>query len=157
MRRPVAIAGVVTAVLLVLGTPFLKADFGGIDSRVLPAGTQSRVVEETVAADFSGDPSNAIDVVVKGGDDAGRADYLDRVRAIPRVTGADYTGQNGDTNRITVRFAGQPPSPAARDLVGDIRHLAAPPGSDVLVGGQTAELVDLLHSLSSTLPWMALF
>ncbi|HVE27707.1 MAG TPA: MMPL family transporter, partial [Sporichthya sp.] len=157
MRKPVAVAGVVTAVLLVLGTPFLHVDFGGVDARVLPTGTESRVVEDTIAADFPGDPSHLIDVVLRGGDEAGRADYLDRVRALPGVTGADVTGTNGDTSRISVSFDGQPTSPAARDLVGAIRHLAAPPGSEVLVGGQTAELVDLLHSLGATLPWMALF
>jgi RND superfamily putative drug exporter len=157
MRKPVAIAGVVTAVLLVLGTPFLDVHFGGVDARVLPAGTESRVVEETLAGDFSGNPSRAIDVVLQGGDEAGRADYLDRVRHLSGVTGAEITGENGGTSRITVNFAGEPTAPAARDLVGDIRHLTPPPGADVLVGGQTAELVDLLHSLGSTLPWMALF
>jgi RND superfamily putative drug exporter len=157
MRKPVMMAGTVTAVLLVLGTPFLRVDFGGVDARVLPTGTESRIVEDTIAADFPGDPSHLIDVVLRGGDDTGRADYLERVRSLPGVSAADLTGTNGDTSRISVSFDGQPTSPAARDLVGDIRHLIAPPGSEVLVGGQTAELVDLLHSLGATLPWMALF
>ena len=37
-----------------------------------------------------------------------------------------------------------------------IRGLPPPAGAEVLVGGATAELTDLLNSLSDRLPWMAL-
>jgi RND superfamily putative drug exporter len=48
-------------------------------------------------------------------------------------------------------------SSGARALVGQIRAVTAPAGATVLVGGQSAVLTDLLHSLGSLLPWMALF
>ena len=38
-----------------------------------------------------------------------------------------------------------------------VRDVPVPVGSDVLVGGETAALVDLLDGLGDTLPWMALF
>ena len=48
MRRPVVYTVVVVAVLVALALPFLRVQFGGIDERVLPAGTESRVVTETI-------------------------------------------------------------------------------------------------------------
>ena len=38
------------ALLIVLALPFLRVQFGGIDERALPAGTESRVVAETIAS-----------------------------------------------------------------------------------------------------------
>ena len=49
MRRPVLYTVGVAALLIALSLPFLRVEFGGIDERVLPAGTESRVVSETPA------------------------------------------------------------------------------------------------------------
>ena len=156
MRRPVVIAGAVTAVLLVLGAPFLRADFGGVDSRALPVGTESRVVDEMLASEFQADPATAIDVVVAGADDADLERYLERLRELPGVSASEITGSSGETDRIGVRHTELPTSGAARQLVGEIREVSPPAGADVLVGGQSAELADLLDGLRSTLPWMAI-
>ncbi|HET6209074.1 MAG TPA: MMPL family transporter, partial [Jatrophihabitans sp.] len=53
MRRPVAYLVIVLAVLAILMLPFARVHFGGIDERMLPAGTPSRVVSERLAADFN--------------------------------------------------------------------------------------------------------
>jgi RND superfamily putative drug exporter len=42
MRRPLAVATVIVVLLLALGTPFLRASWGGTDARVLPAGNSVR-------------------------------------------------------------------------------------------------------------------
>ncbi len=54
----------VTGVLLTLALPFLRVQFGGIDERVLPAGTESRVVTETIDADFPSSVATPITAVV---------------------------------------------------------------------------------------------
>ncbi len=54
MRRPVLYALGITVVLLVLAAPFAKVQFGGVDERVLPPGTESRVVSERLATEFGG-------------------------------------------------------------------------------------------------------
>jgi RND superfamily putative drug exporter len=58
--------------------------------------------------------------------------------------------------RIDIGYAPATASPAARHIVAQVRELAPPPGTAVLVGGTTAGLVDELASLGATLPWMAL-
>jgi trehalose monomycolate/heme transporter len=72
------------------------------------------------------------------------------------VTGAQVTGVRGDIARIDLRYGPDPLSAAARQILQHVRDIAPPAGARVYVGGQTAQLVDELASLSATLPWMAL-
>ncbi|MGY1804390.1 MMPL family transporter [Blastococcus sp. SYSU D00922] len=164
MRRPVVFTVVVTAVLVTLALPFLRVQFGGIDERALPAGTESRVVSETLKSDFPTSERGPIDAIVTLPDavdsPAGGAAlqaYVDDVAAVPGVEGATVADAAGNTARVDIAYAGDPLSTDARDLVGEIRAVPAPDGGEALVGGQTAVLADLLDSLGSLLPWMALF
>ncbi|MCU1616489.1 MAG: hypothetical protein JWO98_4029 [Frankiales bacterium] len=164
MRRPVVYAVVVIAVLVTLALPFLRVQFGGIDVRVLPAGTESRVVSATIDRDFPSGPNGPItsvvtlpDAVDSAAGGAELSSYVRSVSDVPGVTRATVTGAAGRTARVDVGYAGDPMSSGARALVGQIRAVAAPAGATVLVGGQSAVLTDLLHSLGSLLPWMALF
>ncbi|HZB20721.1 MAG TPA: MMPL family transporter [Blastococcus sp.] len=164
MRRPVVYTVVVTAVLVTLALPFLRVQFGGIDERALPAGTESRVVSETLEEDFPPSERGPIDAVVTLPDavdsPAGGAAlqaYVDDVAAVPGVEGATVADAAGNTARVDIAYAGDPLSAEARDLVGEIRAVPAPEGGEALIGGQTATLADLLDSLASLLPWMALF
>ena len=163
MRRPVVYAVGVVGLLLVLGTPFLRVSFGGIDVRALPAGTESRQVSETIDREFAPNVASPIEAVVTLADPVTGAagqralgSYLTAVRAVPGVSGAEVTGTAGRTARVTVSYRTPAISTASQDLVRSIRALPAPAGGTVLIGGQTAHLVDLLHSLGSRLPWMAL-
>jgi trehalose monomycolate/heme transporter len=157
MRRPLAYLVVIVVGLLALGLPFRNVTFGGIDARALPADTQSRQVSETLQRDFTRNATTTITVVVDGADAASLRAYAQRLRAVPSVTGAQVTQTKGDTSRIAVGYQADPISARARQLVTDVRAVPAPAGSQVLVGGDTAELVDLLSSLRRTLPWMAGF
>ncbi|SHG41136.1 MMPL family transporter [Geodermatophilus nigrescens] len=163
MRRPVLVTVAVVGLLVVLALPFLRVQFGAIDVRVLPAGTESRVVAETIDEDFPTSPSGPVTAVVSLADPvdspAGAAaleSYVADVAALPQVEGATVTGAEGTTARVSVAYAGDPVDADARALVGDVRDVPAPPGGEVLVGGESAVMTDLLDSLGSLLPWMAL-
>jgi RND superfamily putative drug exporter len=163
MRRPVLYAVSVVAVLLALGLPFLRVTFGGIDTRALPAGTESRVVAETLDRDFTANAANPIEAVVTlpaaadtpEGQAALRS-WVASARAVDGVTSAAVTGAAGRTARVEMGLAGDPIAGPARELVHRLRELPPPAGGEVLVGGRTAELVDLLGSVGGRLPWMAL-
>jgi trehalose monomycolate/heme transporter len=75
---------------------------------------------------------------------------------VPGVTAVQVTQAKGATSLTAVRYHADPISPRARHLVADVRAVDPPAGSRVLVGGDIAELADLLASLGRTLPWMAL-
>ena len=53
MRRPVPVAVAATALLLVLGLPFLSIRFTGVDASVLPPSASSRVVDTALRNDFA--------------------------------------------------------------------------------------------------------
>jgi len=159
MRRPLLYALGIVGVLLLLGSPFLRASFGGVDERVLPEDTPSRVVSETLQSDFGGaaDPAVTLAVSVPGAiDDPGPSAavdaYVAEVGSLRGVERAEPAGSVGSVERVSVFLSGDPMSGASRQVVDDIRGLPAPDGGDVLVGGQTAELVDLLDSIGSILP-----
>ncbi|MDQ1671061.1 MAG: trehalose monomycolate/heme transporter [Actinomycetota bacterium] len=165
MRRPVVYVAVIVPVLLLAGAPFLRVEFGGVDHRALPAGTESRVVSETLLSDFPSGGTTTIDPVVTFADgtvdsatnQAALDSYVDRVGALPGVTGVQVGAEQDGTALLSVHHDYEGISSEARDLVGEIRAVPAPHGAEVLVGGRAAELRDLLSSLGGTLPWMGLF
>ncbi|MEV0406982.1 MMPL family transporter [Actinoallomurus sp. NPDC050550] len=156
MRRPVAYAVGVTIVLLALGAPFLGIRFGSIDVRALPSSSEARTVATTLDRDFAHGALSPIDVVVTGPVSRPQLDaYVNRLRGVPGVTTATLADTGRDATHIAVRFGADPQSGDARDLVRRIRSLPAPGAA--YVGGETAQLVDLLSSLGRVLPWAALF
>ena len=162
MRRPVVFTVATVALLLVLALPFLRVQFGGIDERALPAGTESRVVAETLRTDFPNDPSGPIEAVVTLPDavdsPAGGAalqSYVDALADVPGVDGVTVIGAANETARVAIAYDGDPVAEEARALVNEIRDVPVPDGAEVLVGGQSAVLTDLLESLGALLPWMA--
>jgi trehalose monomycolate/heme transporter len=164
MRRPLAYAAVILVVLLALGTPFLHVSWGGTDARALPAAAQPRIVTDALNRNFPGNPAAPIESLVRfpgpvAAASARRAElaaYVRRLSHVPGVTGAQLTGVRGDVARVDLRYGPDPLSAQARQIVQRVRAVPPPPGARPYVGGQTAQLVDELGSLSATVPWMAL-
>jgi trehalose monomycolate/heme transporter len=164
MRRPVAYAAVIVVVLLALGSPFLHVSWGGTDARALPAAAPARQVEQALARDFPGNVTEPIEALVEfpaavagsHTEQAQLAGYVRGLRHVPGVTGARITGLRGNVVRIDLQYRSDPLSAQARQVVRLVRGVALPAGARVYVGGQTAQLVDELSSLSATVPWMAL-
>ncbi len=164
MRRPVRYLAVSGLILVVLAVPFLHVKFGGIDARMLPTSSEARQVSSTLQADFPGNGSSPIVAAVQLAAPADSPDgrgalgaYLGEIRHLPNVTNAQVAGANGDIARVDISYLGATLDPAAKSLVTDVRSLADPAGVDrVLVGGETAMLVDRLDSVGGRLPLMGL-
>ena len=180
MRRPVPVAIAVTAVLVVLGLPFLGFTAGQSDDRVLPPSNPVRQLHDELRANFASNESAAISVVATDGVGASSvADLdayaaalssLDGVSRVDASTGYYLAGRRalppdalssrfdaprgmsgvGDTTWLSVVPAIEPISPEAEALVEEIRALDAP--FPVVVGGPSAQVVDLKESLFSRLP-----
>ena len=156
MRRPMPYLVGVLAVLAVLALPFGHARFGGADERALPPGTQARVVAERIATQFpTGGTTAPIQVLVDGGTSAQVQDLLGRIRSLPGVTAAQIAVSRGDTTLVAVSYTGEPTGDVAYDTVRAIRRVPAPAGVHMLVGGRSAQDIDLVASLATHLPWMA--
>ena len=158
MRRPVIYAVATIALLLALGSPFLRITWGGLDARVLPTGADARVVSQTLQDDFPRNSTDPIEAIVTGtSDQAALKTYSDRLAAIPGVTGASVTGAKGQTTRIALTYDGEASGAHARSLAQQARDVAPPPGAASHIGGESATTVDQLDSLGSTLPWLVLW
>ncbi len=175
-RRPLPIALAVVALLVTLGTPFLRVSFGLPDDRVLPASASSRQVADAVRTGFAGDSAGPLAVVATGiGSADRRSADIDRYAAslsglpdVARVQARTGTYAGGrhiaNASPASARFSTadgtgtwlqivpsvEPNSPAGEDLVARVRALAAP--FPVQVGGPAARLVDTKASLAGHLP-----
>jgi RND superfamily putative drug exporter len=152
MRRPVPIALVTVTLLAVLGAPALGVQFGGVDTRVLPTGTESRVTAETLEQEFPAATASPVEVVVTGASPADLDEYVDALAALPGASSATVSAESSGTALVDVGFAGPALEEPARDLVASVRALDAPSGAEVLVTGQTAGFEDLLTSLGDRAP-----
>ncbi len=171
MRRPVPIAVGVVAVLLLLGSPFLRVEFGTPDDRVLPAEATSRQASEILRTDFAGNSAESFGVVADGAgldrldDIAATASTISGMDGVARVESSAGTFVAGDlvaTSETDARYqiadaawmAVVPTfavaSSQGEDLVNDIRTLDLP--LEIAVEGQAAGLVDSKASIAERLP-----
>ena len=154
MRRPVWVLVAVTTGLLVLASPFLGVKWGSVDHRILPDDAPSYIAMDKLATEF-GDESSSANLLLDGTDQADVQAYVADVEAVPGVTGVQPVAQNGDVTLLRASWEGSSQTPASQDLVREIRDVE-PASGEALVGGLTAETIDLATSVSDHLPWMGL-
>jgi len=160
MRRPVVYLVTIVAALLLLASPILGASWGSVDESVLPEGSPSRVAAEVVSDRFGGESSTA-EVVLSDVSPAAAEEYAAELRGVEGVTEARVTGaatvDGVPTSLVQVSWPGNAQDQASQDLVRDLRALDPPGPATALVGGVSAQTVDLVDSVFDRLPWMAAF
>jgi uncharacterized membrane protein YdfJ with MMPL/SSD domain len=155
MRRPVVVMVVVVAALLAVASPFLGVKWGSVDYRVLPPDTPAHVAAVKLNTDFGAERSSA-NLLLQSSDRADVAAYTARVRKVDGVLDVRPVDQREGVTLLRATWTGNSQTQGSQDAVRSIRQIPVPGGSQVLVGGLTADTVDLLGSLKSHLPWMAL-
>ncbi len=167
MRRAVPVGLAVTALLLVLGSPFLGIRFGYPDDRVLPTSASAHQVGDALRGQFSSNPAATITVVApdtaKDPTATGRyATTLSRIGGVTGVSAASGTyvaGRQvgpadgmtaGHSTYLVVRTKTEPTSAVGKRVADAVRETPAP--WSVLVTGAAAENTDSLHSLAARLP-----
>lgn len=158
LRRPGTVAVGATLLLAVIALPALDLRAGTTDVRDLPTSSAPRQAVEAVDDAFPDAQGTRVDVVVRGAlPDADRTDLLDSLGDLAGVTGVGVVAVSDgpDTTATTLIGVGtEAPvdSPAAQDLVRDVRALPVPAGTEVLVGGGSAQTVDSIAAITRTLP-----
>src|SRR4051794_14904153 len=153
MRRPwLVIAGTVTGLLL-LASPFLSATWGSVDYRVLPPDAPAHVAADKLA-EFGPEDSTA-SLLVRGASESDVATYTEKVAAVDGVLDVQPVAAKGDATLLRASWAGNSQTERSQSVVTAIRAIDAPSGT-VLVGGQSAQTVDLIDSVGSHLVWMGL-
>lgn len=153
VRRPLLAALPVIGLLLVLAGPFAHAGFATPDDRALPVSASSRQTGDLVRGAFDMKGSSALTVVITGqASRPAQQEYARRLAALPQV--ARVVGPVGDGPALlSVVPLADPGSRAAQRLVREIRgETPAPAGTEILVGGPSAVLVDAKDTVGGRIP-----
>jgi RND superfamily putative drug exporter len=149
MRFPARIAIATTALLLLLGIPFLQIHFTSVDAQVLPATASARQVDTALRSDFPPFHDSPITLALHDADRAKINAVVDDLEHTPGIASVDPPRRlENDTFAINAISKDAPLSDASQDTVNRIRSTI--PG--VLVGGFTAHYIDLQQSLADHLP-----
>ncbi|AYF77238.1 MMPL family transporter [Nocardia yunnanensis] len=171
MKRALPVAVVAAAVLLALGSPFLRAHFGTPDDRVIGTFASSRQVGDALRQDFNADMAASAVAVLPGfhGDAKAIGAYAEKLSEVPGVaavlsgdgvyaTGTKMAagvpqmiGPNGTYLSVGTRIA--PYSPEGKQQLAALRAVPAP--GPVLFGGAAALNEDTMDSVISRIPLAA--
>jgi len=172
MQRPVPIGLAVVAFLLVLGAPFLGANWGFSDDRVLPTSASARQVGDDMRFDFAVNSERDATVVIP--DATGLAPgeierYAAQLSQAPDVVSVSApggtfqngapvgppsapTGANDGSVFLTVRSAAALFSTASERQLDRLHAVAGPGGRDVLFTGRAGINRDSAGAVTSRLP-----
>ncbi|WP_460358723.1 MMPL family transporter [Mycobacterium sp. ZZG] len=172
MRRSIPIGAAVVALLLVLGAPFLGANWGFPDDRVLPESASARQLGDELRTDFAVDSSTNVVVVLPDTEGLHPEALYDYAAELSRVQDVSSVSSPGGTFVDGVRVG--PPSAAtgiadgsafltigstaplftdASEVQLDRLHgVAAPDGQQVLLTGLAQINRDSSDAITSRLP-----
>jgi uncharacterized membrane protein YdfJ with MMPL/SSD domain len=153
MRRPVPVAAFSALLLIVMGLPFFAIKFNTVDPTVLPESASARQAYDRLEEEFPLDLGAPIWIAVRGGGSTAPNRIATQLRGIEGVAKVLRPQRlRGGTSLVEVISSHPFVSEASQTTVKAIRALRPPPGTTALVGGATADFVDLQSSLLSHLP-----
>ncbi|OYN75866.1 MMPL family transporter [Mycolicibacterium sphagni] len=171
MRRAVAVAFVIVAVLVALGAPFLGARWGVPDDRVLPTTSSPHAVGDQLRTQFSADPAKSLTVVIPDVNGVGVAQLDGYAAALSRVSDVSSVSAPGGTF-VGGAPAGPPTAPtaitngsayltvastaplysrASETQLDQLQAVATPAGRHVLIGGTSQVNRDTAGAIASRL------
>ncbi|WP_067702473.1 MMPL family transporter [Nocardia jejuensis] len=168
MKRPGPVALATTAILLLLGTPFLSAHFGTPDDRVIGTFASARQVGDALRGDFGADMASSAVIVLPGFHGAPNeigayATALSKVPGVPAVMSSDGVFVNGakmapgvaqmagpDGAYLTVGTKLAPYAAEGKQQLSELRAVPAP--GEALFGGAAALNEDTMDSVITRLP-----
>ena len=150
MRRPGPIAAATALLLIVMGLPFLRIEFTGVDASVLPQDRSARVVDDVLEREFPPGRTAPIYIAAQTGDEQAVAAWARSLETLPGAESVSPPQQADGLWRIDVVTGADGLSDEAQGLVREIRAHDAPFG--FRVGGGTAQFIDQQTSLGESLP-----
>jgi RND superfamily putative drug exporter len=154
MRRPIPVATLSAAFLILLGLPFLGIKFNTVDPTVLPKSASARQAYDTVSEQFPPYHETPIWVDLEGGGPKATAAFAAEVRRVPGVAEVAPAQPLAPGVTALQAVSAQPfASDPSQTTVKAIRNLPTPRGTTALVSGATADFVDFQSSLDQHLPY----
>lgn len=159
LRRPVWFVAPILAGLVLLALPVSAIEFGPTTEKALPPDNPTRQTTELVGERFPTAGNNAAQIVLRGDNGVApdRGEVTSFLRTASDVSGVDGVrpaGTHGDSVLLQATVSGDPVGRQAKDAVHALRELPEPPGTEVLVGGFTAQAEDSVQAIFDGLPLM---
>jgi RND superfamily putative drug exporter len=170
MKRPLKFAIPIVIAMILLIIPLGKLSFGGMSEKYLPPDNATRQSQEHFDQIFPGFRTEKLTLVIESDDDkdvtdAQVADIRNKAMAISGFVEADDDPANMWAERPELPGASKDKSVRvienglvkrddAAQKIQELRHLPAPKGLSVLVGGTPALEQDSIHSLVAQAPLM---
>lgn len=159
MKRPVVVMVVIVGGLLLIASPFLGVKWGSVDYRVLPPDHSAHVAAVKLNQQFGQEKSSA-NIVLETADESEVAAYVGKAEEVESVLDVRVVEEKGDVTLVRATWAGNSQTAESLDVLKALRALdvpgvAGPNGDHVLIGGLSADTVDLLSSIKKHLPQMA--
>ena len=154
MRRPVPVATLSAAFLILLGLPFLGIKFNTVDPTVLPTSASARQTYDTVSEQFPPYHETPIWIDLEGGGPKAAAAFSREVRGVEGISEVAPPQRLAPGVTVLQATSAHPfASDASQEAVKAIRNLPEPAGATILVSGATADFVDFQSSLGEHLPY----
>lgn len=158
MRRPVVVALATTVALLALAVPLIGTHLTGPSAEAVAPGQQSYAVNHYLARHYGRALTEGVTVVVDGR--SSRADLASFRKALASVAHVDTATPlrpvGSDVAVATLGLDVKALSDQGQAAVKAIRALPAPPGTKLLVAGNTAGFIDQKASLTHHAPLVVL-
>ncbi|SDU34313.1 MMPL family transporter [Jiangella alkaliphila] len=151
-KRPVLTLVTTAAALVTLAVPVADMHISQGDPRMLPTSTDTRELWTQLGTHFPEQARWAGDIEIVASAPAGEVEGLrSTVEDLPGIASVEVVPMTDDLTGLTATPSGHAEGEAAKDAVRSIRDLDLP--FEVLVGGDTAILVDYQAMLADRLPW----
>ncbi len=169
MRRSIPIGTAIVALLILLGTPFLRIEFGSPDDRVLPTSASAHQVGDQLRQDFSSNLGNGLSIVIPDAATATEAELdryaadLSRVPDVTLVSAPGGTFVNGNrvgppsapsgiadgTAFLSVRSTTPLYSETSKTQLDRLHAVTEPAGREVLIAGGAQFNRDVVEAVTS--------
>ena len=172
MGRAIPIGTAIVALLLLLGVPFLRIEFGNPDDRVLPTSASTHQVGDQLRNDFASNFNTAVSMVIPDANGADPAEFDRYAADLSRVPDVSLVSAPGGTfvagNRVgppsaptgiadgsaflSVRSTAALFSEASKVQLDRLHAVAEPAGREVLIGGGAQVNRDCVAAVTSRMP-----
>ncbi len=172
MGRAIPVGTAIVALLMLLGVPFLRIEFGNPDDRVLPKSASAHQVGDQLRNDFASNFNTAVSMVIPDAAGASPAEFdryaadLSRVPEVSLVSapGGTFvagnkigppsapTGMADGSAFLSVRSTAALFSDASKVQLGRLHAVAEPAGREVLIGGGAQVNRDSVAAITSRMP-----
>jgi uncharacterized membrane protein YdfJ with MMPL/SSD domain len=153
MRRPLPIATISAAALIVMGIPFLSLKFTSVDAQVLPTSASARQVDDVIRADFPPFRDSPIQLAIDGATPKAIDQFVSKVKDEPGIATLEPPQRlKGGVTEVSAISKSSFMSAQSKETVRAIRDLPQPAGATVLVTGSSAHFVDFQSSLEDHAP-----